>query len=78
MVVGNERNLKTKPSTVRKVDRKLSVGILIWRRGGEVCYISGVWMVKGGSEVFDDGDGKVGEVGHLVLWRCPFSCMTFT
>ena len=35
-------------------------------------------MVKGGSEVFGDGDGKVGEVGLLVPWRCPFGGVTYT
>ena len=38
----------------------------------------GFRTVKGGPEVFGDGDGKVGEVGLLVPWQCPFSCMTYT
>jgi len=32
-------------------------------------------MVRG-SEAFGDGDGKVGEVGLLIPWRRPFSCVT--
>jgi hypothetical protein len=37
-----------------------------------------IGMAKGGSEVFGDGDGKVGEVGLLIPWRRPFSCVTYT
>jgi hypothetical protein len=41
-------------------------------------YQWGIGTVKGRSEVFGDGDGKVGEVGLLVPRRRPFSCVTYT